>query len=658
MKNKILISIITSLLFAQSVSAFDIIVKREDSLSKLAKQYNTSINEIATNNNIKNKNLILSGQKLSIGQSQGEIVLGANPVTNSGGYMPITAYSSRTSQYVTLSATTIPVASTLDKQGNQIVLANISSAAIVKVYMSLGAGTSTEEPVMCTGLTSVSWTGCTRGLRDQSGDETGSSTLAFAHNAGTSIIITNIGQFYNQFLSIDGNQTINDQKIFSSIPFIPTSTPIDPRQAVSLYQIQQATSTGGINNSPTTKGVCQIATQAQIAAGTVTGTTGAYLCVPSQFTSSTGGVATTTIPVTNSSGKLISAWGGSASTLATLDANTLVVQNPANASTTPGAGLIPIADASGNLYGWGSRFGGNGTDGALTINNTSTVINLGGAKAVEKNYTSISITSTGTLSFSNPAIGGTIVTLKSRGGVTITCSSAPCIDLRGIGASGGNTALSAGTLGNGILTPTLVHNAPSHAAGTGGVGGVVMPSSTPYLVDAFGLNSKSSLLAVGSGGAGGAGVGFGSGGRGGGALLIESAGLLNFTTASGINCSGSAGAAASVTANSGGGGGGAAGMCAIAYNYLTSASGTILASGGAGGLSPFDIGAGSCSGGGGAGSIYGAGGAGGSDGGAGNNGTGLGAGGGGGACKSSSGSAGGTGGGSMGGFVTTNTVWY
>ena len=54
-----------------------------------------------------------------------------------------------------------------------------------------------------------------------------------------------------------------------------------------------------------------------------------------------------TIPSSTAAGKLAAGWGGDASTLATLDANSKVVQNPANASTTGGANVIPLADANG-----------------------------------------------------------------------------------------------------------------------------------------------------------------------------------------------------------------------------------------------------------------------------------------------------------------------
>jgi hypothetical protein len=60
------------------------------------------------------------------------------------------------------------------------------------------------------------------------------------------------------------------------------------------------------------------------------------------------------IPIANASGKLVSGWGGSASTLATLNASSKVVEDPANATATPTASKIVMADGSGKLAaGWG-----------------------------------------------------------------------------------------------------------------------------------------------------------------------------------------------------------------------------------------------------------------------------------------------------------------
>ena len=55
----------------------------------------------------------------------------------------------------------------------------------------------------------------------------------------------------------------------------------------------------------------------------------------------------------NAAGKIVAGFGGAASTLATLTAGSLVVENPANATATPTASKIPIATAQTYLAdGW------------------------------------------------------------------------------------------------------------------------------------------------------------------------------------------------------------------------------------------------------------------------------------------------------------------
>lgn len=55
------------------------------------------------------------------------------------------------------------------------------------------------------------------------------------------------------------------------------------------------------------------------------------------------------IPIADGSGKLAAGWGGAASTLATLNSSVKVVEDPANAQTTSAAAKIPLADANGDI---------------------------------------------------------------------------------------------------------------------------------------------------------------------------------------------------------------------------------------------------------------------------------------------------------------------
>jgi hypothetical protein len=295
---------------------------------------------------------------------------------------------------------------------------------------------------------------------------------------------------------------------------------------------------GNVNASETTRGIVEEATDAEVSAGTATGATGAKLFV------------------------------------------------------------TPAKLRSGGVL----KFGGTGSDGALSISSGTTTIDLANAQVVTKNYTSISITGTGKLAFSNPHTNGTIVIIKSQGNVIFTSSQTPMIDLSGIGGSigtagyyditspgaggsgggwnggangggsgggGGGGALTAGS--NGIAEGTT-------AGGTGGTTTGIKTASTLY----FKTIKLSTGAGGGNGGTFGQGTG-GAGGRGGGSLYVECGGALNFTTISGISVAGVNGSNGVRGADSncgGGGGGGGGGSAIILYNTLIANTGTIIVSGG------------------------------------------------------------------------------
>jgi len=242
------------------------------------------------------------------------------------------------------------------------------------------------------------------------------------------------------------------------------------------------------------------------------------------------------------------------------------------------------------------KFGGDGSDGALTITSGATNINLGGAAIVKKNYTSISITGTGQLTFSNPHANGTIIILKCQGNVTITSSASPAIDASGMGGAAGTGAAAgaaaAGTAGtDGVAFVGVTHKGLG-GAGSGGTAGADGAVMTPVYPTTFYYKSIGASCGAGGGGGGNGGnsgagtlAAGGDGGRGGAALIIECAGALNFTSIPGISVAGKDGAAGgtatSTRANANGGGGGAAGCCLILYGTLTANSGTIVSTGGA-----------------------------------------------------------------------------
>ena len=291
-----------------------------------------------------------------------------------------------------------------------------------------------------------------------------------------------------------------------------------------------------------------------------------------------------------------------------------------------GAYKFSVGDPAGKYINWtGSdfvvngfmvsskgAFGGDGSDGALAITNGTTTINVGAVSVYIKNYSSISITgTTGKLAFSNPASGGTILIFKSSGGVTLTSTNNPLIDLTAMGGvlgtgggasgdnnygsqgGGGASAYNAGSAGDngGTNSSGTVGSSGSAFGGifwgsiTGGGGGTKNVAGTAGGTPSYKLAySKYAKLYVlpGSGGGGGQagnGVAGSNGGAGAGALFIECAGALNGTGI--ILAQGSNGV--NEVDKGGAGGGGGSGSVVILYNTLTANSLTITTTASTGG---------------------------------------------------------------------------
>jgi hypothetical protein len=427
----------------------------------------------------------------------------------------------------------------------------------------------------------------------------------------TIITIQESDQISNSRADLNTNfANLDSDKIETSVIDTDTAMAADSdakipsQKAVKTYIDTQ----GGANASTTVRGVVEEATDAEVAARTTTGGTGARLYI-----------------------------------------------NPGSLSQV-------------------GKFGGDGSDGALSVTSGTTTIDLGSAKLVMKNYTSISITGTGNVTFSNPHAEGTMIILNSQGAVTITSSATRPIDARGFGAIGGTGGTgSTGTVGTNswLRYSTNANAGQAGTSGAGGAAGLQYQNTELYSVtdSDFASIPGNYRPIIGSGGASGSGNGTeagGNGGRGGAGLIINCGGALNFTTGT-IDTSGSVGsngtdAAGGNRQGAGGGGGGSAGSCLILYRTLTSSAGTVACGGGAGGNGGSRNGTGgsgiNASGGGGAGGFVAAGGAGNTTNSSGNAAAGAGSGGGGaGGDSDGTPDTGGAAGATMGGLVMKN-YWY
>ena len=451
-------------------------------------------------------------------------------------------------------------------------------------FITLEPGTVREENISFTGVTqngdgTATLTGVTRGLNFVE-PYTNVPAFQYAHAGGSVGVISNSAPFLDRQSGKDNDETISGDWDFSIIaPSIPTMTSGDTGRAASIEYANALAIAGSPDSTLTVKGIVEIGTTADIDAGTTTGATGASLAVrPDQLAAS---IYNTRLPSATEKQALVGTSGTPSSS------NKYVTNDD-----TTGTGSIVRSSVTTGIQ----KFGGTGSDGALSISSGTTTINLGATAYVEKNYTSISITGTGVLAFSNPHANGTTIVLRSQGNVTLTSSTAPMLDASGMGAA---TLTQAASLGESASTIAAVGTVGS--AGANASGGAAGAAYSVLALELYTDSSNKLLKRIvnlypGSGGATGAngyvragvaGTG-GAGGRGGGALYVECAGALNFTTASGISvagASGSNGTTATGTCATGGGGGsgGRGGMFVMLYNTLTANSGTVNISSGAGG---------------------------------------------------------------------------
>lgn len=263
---------------------------------------------------------------------------------------------------------------------------------------------------------------------------------------------------------------------------------------------------------------------------------------------------------------------------------------------------------------------GDGSDGAVTFDGTTTVLGLAPSSNVYTLTRDIfladgsSVASTATIKTVGFRIfcNGTLTnagTIHNNGNAAVTSTAGAITNASGslgIGTAGGaggvgNNAGSAGTAstagfpggtgqggaggGDGTHTAASAGAFTALAAANGGARHLLsLITGMIFGTQTSGTASLVSLFSGGTGGGGGGGDNSdatgGGGGGGGGVLVLAAQGLVNSGT---ISANGGAGADGSSAAhNAGGGGGGGGGVVAIIYGSK-SGSGTVTAAAGAGG---------------------------------------------------------------------------
>lgn len=527
----------------------------------------------------------------------GEHVFGA-------GFAPVTGFQTQTTARVSASATTIPVASVTDKAGNTINPSLISSSSTVRMYFNFEAGTSREEPFYCTGISGLNLTNCVRGLSFQGSDLTGSSTIAQVHNAGASVIMTNLGVMYgNEFVGTSGDQTIFDTKTFNTLPRATSTTAVPTNNAefvTKYYSDTQVAAGFSCSSVDQTRGIECSGAPATFGIN-ISATSSGLLFSGGQLkvsTSSTGGIAVNGIGNLYLDTSDALSWSGNQTFNASVFVNTPTIDGEA----TPKS----YVDSSAKEYYFGDGSDGNVTSSAgyttltrdmfyenLTIPAGATMTAAGFHIYVRDTLNVIGgLTATG--SNGGDAAGATAgfgatttysektLSIGSSGGLGAACSTAGQTNS---GSAGSATSSALGGVGG--------TGGAGGAGGGGGGGTLTAPSSFPIapgfsdmMLDTTGGLVKFKGGTGGGGGGcttgGGEQAGGGGGGSAGGVLWISAFNIVGSGNIWAVGGIGGAGAGTGGTSRGGGGAGGGGGLLYTRFKNYTF-TGNATTSGGVGG---------------------------------------------------------------------------
>lgn len=307
---------------------FGYTIQSGDTLSSIARQFNTSVGQLVVDNNISNPDLIYAGDNLIVDE----------PTL---GYSVATGYEKNLRTSMNATQTYVPVTSLALKDGTTLSMTDLGS----KVFLTIEPGTSREEIVLCTDIdtSAINFTGCTRGLAFSGTSESAVTANRKAHGAGSKVIMSNVHYVYDQLADLDTAQTISAPYTFTS------SSP-------NIYYTFPVVSSTGYTGLPTNNGelTTWYAAQTLVAGGfselNVSSTLGLLTTgdVPEQV----GINASSTTGMTfDSNGALYqktqSATGiESDSDGIKINTSTLI---GLIATSTPTANSIPIVDSNGDL---------------------------------------------------------------------------------------------------------------------------------------------------------------------------------------------------------------------------------------------------------------------------------------------------------------------
>lgn len=136
------------------------------------------------------------------------------------GYSVATNYKTTLQSSMTATQSTIPVSSLQTTDGHTLTMSDLGSV----VYLVVEPGSSRQEIIKCTAISSSQWASCTRGLAFYGTSESSVSANRYAHRAGSIVIMTNTHYVFENLVDKDADETVAGDKTFSGNSVFTTGT--------------------------------------------------------------------------------------------------------------------------------------------------------------------------------------------------------------------------------------------------------------------------------------------------------------------------------------------------------------------------------------------------------------------------------------------------
>lgn len=612
-----ILSVIASMLVS-SVASAALFVSPGDTLSAIARQYNTTVSALAERNGIKNPDLIYVGQKLETDDALGAAI----PIV-------VATYQDSLASRISSSATSFTLVRGTDKQSR-----NLNG-----FYGFVADEGTTSEEFITANCVATACTIVSRGI-DVVDGETSVTALKFEHRRGASIKITNFPQLAILSRILNGQESASSTFMFGGGTTADNKTLIADNGVTNKPFLRYNETSGRWQFSDDGLNTTNFATSS--AAGLSASSTKGIFITDSFIgvnASSTFGLAFDAdgklIVSASSTGGIGFSSGGAlqvdGSDNFTFSGNNVFSGNVTSTGSLRAQTPTNASDVAIKSYVDGKSPFGDSSDGAFSQSSGTTTLN--DASKYVYQYSSFVLSGTAALTLGSNNQNRPVY-IFVNGDLTVTSTAGQAVNANGFGASGGaggtgngqsgaagtGGAVSMGaTNGNGGAAAASYGPSSGHGGGGGGGGGLGNAGAAGTTATAAGgaggtntyyqTGTPTMILRMGflggGGGGGTSGMVFnnqtggagGAGGAGGGTIIFIVSGNINISSQ--FTARGTAGTAGSSLSSQGGGGGGGGGGGLIGIFYAGTATANTATSnvtGGAGGAGADSGGAGGAGG--------------------------------------------------------------